>query len=804
MFQNIAAERSLNKEDVKVNNNNSIFSLKGLFLCIASFLISMVSLKNGMAPFSIAILIAVCSSSIPAGAIFFTTSLGVLAGSGLESFVMYLINIAVFLISIVIFRPIVQPDKNEISKLGRNLVISMLVTYYIRLWFRHAIVEDYLFVLANVLLSYSFYKVFVNSFNIIDRIEAGDNSFASTLEELIAAGILITVACASFAKFGFIGAIIVRIVVMFFIMLFAWKNGPLVGMAFASSSGLILGAIGIIEPMTILIYTIAGVWAGFLGSLGRVPTIITFLLFAIGINVILDPEYITLINMIEYVIASVCILFVPGGLVIPVEDLFRKYTAFEKVENNKLESGKTDEERIGKLEKTVSKIAKRYGFEKATLVAEMENINRSKEAFIEDLFKNLDAFPNNILYEELINTDNGIVDDIYMVLTDDNEVTKEDIAKIFEKRKVILDFNGNLAIREDVNQVVRIVNRTYRINERNFEWKNRLSDKKEKVAKKLKVVSTPVSKLVPEKTVEQENKMSDLEKAIKLDLKVKQLDCKQINVKQTPENKYYIDILFDRKIEGKEKIKTIENVLNTHCSNKIIFLKDTANISDNLYMQKYISEDTLTIQVGIAKLLSSQRELGSGTLNVKLLDNKQLVALSDSREGLKASKEVLGILKHDLANGFEDVDSKIVIESSLENALEPLKASLDMLCFDLFSGKLSYIKEGCMPTYIKKNDGIDKIVSAMSINQELDISKIETKSIKIEPGQTFVMLSRGIVETHKKEQSDEWFRKILENTNISTSKKMAEALLEKVISNSFETVNKDMYIVVIKIANKTK
>ena len=54
-----------------------------------------------------------------------------------------------------------------------------------------------------------------------------------------------------------------------------------------------------------------------------------------------------------------------------------------------------------------------------------------------------------------------------MVLTDDNEVTKEDIAKIFEKRKVILDFNGNLAIREDVNQVVRIVNRTYRINERN-------------------------------------------------------------------------------------------------------------------------------------------------------------------------------------------------------------------------------------------------------------------------------------------------------------------------------------------------
>ena len=92
----------------------------------------------------------------------------------------------------------------------------------------------------------------------------------------------------------------------------------------------------------------------------------------------------------------------------------------------------------------------------------------------------------------------------------------------------------------------------------------------------------------------------------------------------------------------------------------------------------------------------------------------------------------------------------------------------------------------------------------MNINSELDISNTETKEIAINENSTIVMLSRGIVETHKKEENDEWFRKILSSTNIGTSKKMAELLLEKVISNSFENVNKDMYIIVIKVTNKNK
>ena len=804
MFQNIAAQSFAENEDVKVNNSNTIFSLKGLILCIASFLVSMVTLKNGLSPFSIAFLVAVCSSSIPAGPIILTTSLGVLAGSGIESFAMYIINVAVFLLSIVIFRPIVQPDKNEISKLGKNLIISMVITYFLRLRFTHADTTEYILVSINILLSYAFYKIFVNSFNIIDRIEYVDTSFASTLEELVAAAVLVITVCASFAKLGFIGVSFTNIIIMFLIMLFAWKNGPLVGMAVAASIGLTLGVIGVLEPIQLLIFTIAGVWAGFLGGMGKVPAILTFLLFAIGINCILDENYINLLRMCEYIIACVLVLFVPNGLVIPVEDLFRKYIAFEKDDRKSLEAAKTDEERMGKLHKTVTKIAKRYGVDKDEMMNEMENISKSKENFIEDLFKNLDAFPNNILYEELINTDNGIVDDIYLVLADDNEITKSDIGKIFEKRNEILDFNGNGAIREDVEQVVRIVNRTYRINETNFEWKNRINSNKKKLSKKLKVVTKPASEIVPKEKEKQDEKMTELEKNVKLDLKVKGLDCKEIKIRQTLEKKYYIDILFEQKIEGKDKTKCIENVLTKHCKSKIEFLKDTSNISNKLYMQKYISEDRYTAVVGASKLLSSKKELSSGTLNIKLLDNKHLVAISDSNEGTKSSKELLGILKHDLAAGFNDQDSIEVISSSFENSLEPIKATIDMFVFDLFKGEASYVKMGSAPTFIKEEGKVTKLESEKTIDKELNFNRLELKKVKIEGDLVFVMASKGVLEAHKEIVGDKWLEKIIKETSSNNCKKMAEMILEKVIANSFETINKDMYVMVIKVTNKNK
>ena len=42
--------------------------------------------------------------------------------------------------------------------------------------------------------------------------------------------------------------------------------------------------------------------------------------------------------------------------------------------------------------------------------------------------------------------------------------------------------------------------------------------------------------------------------------------------------------------------------LSKVCKEKIVMQKDTSHLDTSLYMQKYISEDKFTIQIGISKL----------------------------------------------------------------------------------------------------------------------------------------------------------------------------------------------------------
>ena len=163
--------------------------------------------------------------------------------------------------------------------------------------------------------------------------------------------------------------------------------------------------------------------------------------------------------------------------------------------DNRLADSRSAERKLENLSNTVREIAKSYGMKDDDIEYEVENINKSKEAFVEDLLNNLDSFPNNILYEELINVENSVIDSIYMTLTEKDGISPKDLIGIFEKRNEILDVDSNQVIRDDVEQVVRIINRTYRVNEMNFQWKQRLHENKKTISKQLKGVSKAISEI---------------------------------------------------------------------------------------------------------------------------------------------------------------------------------------------------------------------------------------------------------------------------------------------------------------------
>lgn len=807
MFQNLADNIELEQKDVKVNNRKEflkeIFTVQNVIIYIISFLVSMVSIKDGIAPFAMAFFVAACSSAIPAGAILATTSLGVLIGFGTGEFLNYFLTVLVFLLTIVFFKPYVQDDRNEISKLGKNLIISVACVQAIKILMGPVLIYDIIISIVTVILTYTFYKIFVNSIGVLENF--GFKS-AFAIEEIIGASVLVATAAVALSKYRVFGVSVASTLSIFLILVLAWKNGVLVGSTIGVAIGLVLGIIGAISPIQVLAFAVSGMLGGVLNKFGKFGVIAGFFVGNAILSYISTGSTVEILLYKEIFIASIMILFVPKYIEINVDDLVGKNKFFNPISDNRLTESKNTEERLGYLSDTIKEIAKSYGIKDEDLVVdEIENINKSKEMFVEDLLNNLDSFPNNILYEELINVESGIVENIYMILTEKDEISEEDILDIFEKRNEILDVSTNMVIKDDVEQVIRIINRTYRINEMNFQWKRRLQENKKSISKQLKGVSKAISEIASDMSKNKEQSHQKKETEIKELLKQKEIFVKELRIKQNKSKKYFIDILFEKNIKDKDKIKCIESILTKVCKEKIILKKDTGHLDTKLYMQKYISEDKFSLQLGIAQLPKTGNDIsGDSSIQIKLEDNKYLVAISDGmgsgKEAKKGSQIVTKMLKQTLSAGFEKEDSLELINSTVKLSTEEIYATMDVAVLDLYTGIIEFIKNGACRTYIKNKQTIETVESnslPLGILNDVDFTAYDRD---MKDGDIFIMCSDGIIDSNKEQSDDKWFKKLLKEINTNNVKKMADIILNEAIDNGYGILKDDMTIVVIKVA----
>lgn len=809
MFQNLADSVELNHKDVKVNNKQEflreIFTIPNIIIYILSFLVSMVSIKDGISPFAMAFFVAACSSAVPAGIVIFTTSLGVFVSLGWGEFLSYFLMILIFFLSIVFIKPRVQDDRNEITKLGKNLIISCVIVQAIKFFMGPVLIYDIIISLVTVILTYAFYKIFVNSIGVIEEI--GFKS-AFSIEEIIGATILISIAAVAVSQYRVFGISIANVLAIILILILAWKNGVLVGSTIGISIGLILGIIGAITPLQVLTFAVSGMLGGLLNKLGKFGVIIGFVLGNALLSYISTGHTVELLLYKEIFISSIVLLIIPKSVHVDVEDLVDKNRFFAPVFDNRLAESRNTKDRLSYLSDTVKEIAKSYGIKDEELVLdEIENINKSKEIFLEDLLNNLDSFPNNILYEELIDTTNGIIEEIYKILADKDEIAEKDILTIFENRNEILDTEANRVIKEDVEQVIRIINRTYRINEMNFQWKRKLQENRKSISKQLKGVSKAISEIAEDMTKTKEKPYEKKEIEIRELLKQKDISAKEIRIRQNKSKKYFIDLLFEKSIKEKEKIKFIEEVLSKVCKEKIELVKDTSHLDTDNYLQKYMSKDNFTIDIGMSAIAKSGNDVsGDSILQMKLDDNKQLLAISDGmgsgKEAKKGSQIVTNMLKQTLSAGFEKTDSLELINSTVKLSNEEIYATMDAVILDLYKGVAEFIKNGACRTYIKNADEITFVESNSLPLGILNDVYFTAYDKDIRDGDIIVMCSDGIIEADREQEDDSWFVQTLQNINTSNTQKVANILINEAIDRGFGTCRDDMSIIAIRVYKK--
>lgn len=811
MFQNINESTvdniysSPKKEKKKLDIFTDVLAIRNISLYIISLMISMVGVSGSFSPFSIALLGACMSNSVPVLGIVVFGIIGNAIKYGINGTLQYLLTTLVLIITMFLIRPRAnEEDKNEKLRLAKNIFISTIIIQLAKIGMAGFTVYDILGTIAFSIIAVVFYKIFVNSIIVIRDFS---EKKAFSIEEVLGASLLLAISVGTFGKLAVFGFSIRNILSILIVLILGWKNGILVGTTSGVTIGVTLGVITNSEPIMIVAYAISGMIAGILNRFGKPGVIIGFCLGNIVVAYVANGYTVELIHFKEILIASIGLLAIPKSIQINIEEFIGNSKLLPVFPDRALNKSKETAEKLNNVSDTIQEMAKKYKTEADENKKEDETILSNKDIFVSELTDNLNGYENNMLYEDMSNLDGEIVDEIFKLLIDKQQINREELLEIFAKcNSYIIGFDDKKIskyLEENISQMLRVINMSYKISKSNFIWKKKLEENKKNMETQLQGVSKAISNIAEniEKNIENEEQYKNEKKQILDVLKQKEIEIQEISIQK--EDRFLIEIYMER--TNNVDTQEIENILTEVLNENIVFNQE-ASLGTRL---NFLSDDKFVMAIGNSEITKNNSETsGDSTLSIRLKDGKYLIAISDGmgsgNEAKQSSNKALKMLESLLVSGFDKKTSLELINSSLINQNEEIFATLDIAIVDLYKGNIEFIKSGACPTYIKNYNKVQIIKSnslpAGIINTQ---SNIQSFDRDISSGDIMVMCTDGILDSNVEYKNKElWIKYLLEDIETTNTKKIAELILNEAVDNGYGVAKDDMSVIVCKFLNK--
>ena len=501
MFQNVVRDNIEEKQEQPKRKIQikKLLKINDIVLYAIAFLVSMVGFNDELTPFGLAIFAAACSNKIPVGILYVAIIIGTGIGFGLNGILSFLISSLVFIAMILIFRPKIQePEKNERQKLGIYVAISAFAVQASKMFFTMFLVYDLIASIMLGIVTYIFYKIFSNSIIVINQYGMKK---AFSIEEVMGASLILSIALCAFSKLYVFGLSITNIFSIMLVLFLGWKNGMLVGGTAGITIGMVLGIINSTSPVLVASYAISGMIAGILNRLGKIGVIVGFCVGNAVLTYVVNGNTVPIITIREILIASLGLLAIPKEVRIDITDIISQ-TKLLPTTAGVIEEKKKTASKLSSVSETILQMARSYNDSaKDTLNETIED--DSKKSFKEEVLNNLEDIQDNLLYDDMLLNDDEILDEAYAILQEKEEITSDELIAILEKvnnYKLLKDSSE-----ESIIEIVKILNSTYRINKLNTIWKHKEANNKKVLATQLGGVSKVISSLAEDiKTEEKE------------------------------------------------------------------------------------------------------------------------------------------------------------------------------------------------------------------------------------------------------------------------------------------------------------
>ena len=788
----------------------NLVNVKNVMIYIIAFMISTIGMGQEVSPFSIAIVAASLAGGIPAIMVVIAGLIGNIIGVGTIGALNYILIILMLLILICI-KPPKENDqyKNEQIQISGHIFVSILLVMVAKLILTRFTIGDMLLHITLAIFSVVFYKIFVNSLVVIQEIT---EKRAFSIEEVIGASLLISVAVSAFGNFSILGLSIRETLSILIVLILGWRNGILVGTTAGVTIGVTLGIIAQNEPEVIAVYAISGLLSGVLNRFGKIGVIAGFL---IGNGILLYASNGTATDLVvfkEALVASLGLLIIPKWGGINVEELIKSDNMLPEYNKRGLGQSKETINQLNMVSETIKDMANAYQEKPET-----DMYFKNRQAFITELLNNLDGLEENMLYEDMVKPENEIVNELFDILLDKQEIDREDMLKTFAKyNNYIVQYDDekiSKRMSEDIEQIVKAVNYAYKVSKSNFIWKEKVKSNKKNVQAQLDGVSKAISSIAVkiEEEIKQDGNFIDEKKKIIAALEIKDILVDGIDINKK-DNRYFIEVYLreDSKTTENTDVDKIQKVLEK-CLNEKLMRNEAKTKKFNKQGKRvfsYLSADKFRVQIGQATRIKNDSPVsGDSLIQIRLNDGKYLVALSDGMgtgpEARKSSQIAVKMLERLLMSGFDKDTSIDLINTTIMNTDEEIFATLDIAIIDLYNGKVEFIKNGACPTYVKNKRKV-QIVKSLSLPTGIlkDIS-LTTYDKDIEEQDILVMCSDGILDSNVEYKNKElWVKYVLEDIETTNCQKIADLILNEAVDNSYGIAKDDMSIIVCKFGKK--
>jgi len=759
----------------------SIVSFKTIVFIALSIILSMQTLTGGLNPFGYVMLGLASIFNVPLLAVFVASAVGM----AISAFsITEIVSLTLFFVIFTFFTVMINIEgiSRKYSAMIK-LILSVSIVKIVNL----LLIKDLTLNLSiyEIILVAILYIVFLSGMYVILNYKKG---YVFSQEENIAMLCIIAFLIAGLKYTNILDISVMNILGIACVLIYGWKNGPILGCASGLIMGLTISSLGQTNLTYIVTLAFSSMLAGLLGKIGKVAVIIGFVAGTVMVNYLAGSYSFFSTTLIEVLIASIPLLFLPKKLERKLDSFFNINTALKSSYDNLLDFGSDVRNRLDAVSGVFSSLSE------ITVEANSEDKIETREViqrYIEDYTHN-NCIGCSKKYDCLSDENLKMsVDYISSKLENNEDISNSMLnVKCNESSKIIKDIN------EVYNsmKVMRILKR------KEVESNKKLSKQYKEVSK----IISNISKNIRNVPAKSEKNVKSLRDELKLHgYMVYEDDFSKDN--NSIEYTFITDILTDIDKQKKEIIKLVSNMLEKPMTIKLLL-----NISKTEKSKiKLVSMTKYNLEVGIAKS-SKTNELVSGDsyLSMDLGVGKYMSAISDGAgsgpEAEKSSKTVINMLEKLLKGGFEQDKAIQIINTIIKMKQDESNfASLDIVIADLEKGEAEYIKLGAAPTYIIQNG---KIVTISSCNIPVGLvndNEYVPITRKLNEHDIIIQVSDGIVNDDM-DVSNNYFTKILSNIDVLKSSREISNDLQKHVLKEFKNIlHDDITIVVNKFSNNS-